>query len=353
MKKILYVINSVRKNGPTNVLINMIYGINKKEYEIYVLTIINENDPEIIEHIKNQGVKFIELNYAKNIKTLLNMSQLNKIVIKEKIDIVHTHGVVPVFLFRKAKCLKVTTVHCCLYEDFKDTYGKIKGLLINELYVYSLKKCNKVICCSESVQKVVSKRIKNTYYVRNGIDFNKKVNNKNIRKEMNISDNSKVYIFIGTLSYTKNVLKMLEEFKNNHMNNEYLLVLGDGPLRKKVNEYESQNIRILGFKSNIEDYLYMSNVYVSFSNSEGLSISVIEALHNNLLILLSSIPSHKEFFEIDNKYYLGEFFDKKGFSEKIKEIRKKEKEQIYTKKFQEKYLSSKIMMNKYEEIYIN
>lgn len=356
MKKIGYVINSLRKNGPTNVLLNMIKGINKNRYEVFVLTIVDENDKDIKEGLIKKNIRVIEFNYPKTFKTILRNKEICDFINKENIDIIHTHGHVPTYMLKKIDAIKISTVHCCLYEDFQDTYGKLKGFFINELYVFALKKFDGVICCSKSSYSIVKKRIKNCSYVRNGIDFSdinyidKKIIRKKIRKELNIPLSSKVYIFVGVLNNGKNVLRMLEEFKDSLKNDEYLIVLGDGILKDEVKKYSSEYIKILGFKGNVKDYLNASDIYTSFSLSEGFSISIIEALSCNLLLLLSYIPSHKECFSIDNKYYLGEVFKNENFKIK-KNIVSEFNGTISTSFFQKKYLSSKLMMKEYEKYY--
>ncbi|MDY3359777.1 MAG: glycosyltransferase family 4 protein [Clostridium celatum] len=356
MKKIAYIINSVKKNGPTKVLLNMIKGINKEEYELYLITIIDENDPEIIRDLSMLNIKIIELNYLKGIGAIFKKDEINNIIKEEKIDIIHTHGHVPTFMLKSSKALKVSTVHNCLYEDFKCTYGKIKGFLINELYIFSLRKFDRVISCSQSSYNVVKKRISKCSFVRNGIDcveVSKKDRisiRNNVRNDLNIPIESKVYIYVGVLNHNKNVMALLSFFKSNLKENEYLIILGEGILKEEVLKYKSNNIKVLGFKENVNDYLYASDIYVSFSLSEGFSISIIEALNCNLLLLLSSIPSHIECFFINNKYYLGEYFDDSNIKEK-KNLVSSYKDIVRTSNFQENYLSAISMMKEYEKIY--
>ena len=58
------------------------------------------------------------------------------------------------------------------------------------------------------------------------------------------------------------------------------------------------------------------------------------------MLFLSDIPSHKECFEIDSNYYLGEIFNKENFAEKKDEITKNVTyNKDYIKEFKYKYLS--------------
>ena len=352
MMKILYVINSIKNNGPTNVLINMVKNIDKNKFKVNIMTIINENDIELIKLLKNIGINIIELNYKKSFWTLFKSKEIIEIVKKEEFDIIHTHCHVPTIMLRNIDKIKVATVHNRIYEDFKDSYGKIKGTILSFLYINALKKYDCVVGCSKSVYEYCKNYIKKIYYVRNGIESDKKISNEDLRKKYNIPKDAIVYIYAGNLNYNKDVMGLVDKFDKIHNKNEYLILLGNGILFDKVKEYESTNIKVIGFVDNPNIFLNISNVYVSFSKTEGFPISVIEALSNNLLVLLSDIPAHNEFMEIDNNYYIGEVFNYFNFKNKLLNIRKNLNKEIKSFEFKEKYLSAKDMMKKYQKIYL-
>ena len=118
----------------------------------------------------------------------------------------------------------------------------------------------------------------------------------------------------------------------------------EAKVRAKTNK-----IIFTGVAANPVHGLSAANIYVSNSASEGFSISIIEALGNGLLLLLSDIPSHNECFEINPKEYLGEVFNYKNFKNKKEHIAQKavkiNKKQLQD--FQHKYLSASTMAKQY------
>ena len=48
-KKICYVINSVKRCGPVNILVSMIRGINHKKFDVTIVTLLNYNDNLFLE----------------------------------------------------------------------------------------------------------------------------------------------------------------------------------------------------------------------------------------------------------------------------------------------------------------
>lgn len=243
-----------------------------------------------------------------------------------------------------------------MYEDYKFTYGKIKGVIFAKVHIFCLKKFDEVICCSKTSYDLLKKEIKNISYVRNGVDITKEnqeeVRNK-IRKSLNISDDDIVYIYVGVINNRKRVVELVDMFSKNMKENEYLLIVGDGPLMSKAKAIASDNVIFTGFKENTIDYFLASDIYTSYSSSEGFSISIIEALGCGLLCLVSDITSHKECFKINNKCYIGEYFNSNNFEMKKQNvsdiIKKSSKKEI--EDFQKEFLSSKSMTEGYIKHY--
>lgn len=357
--KILYTINFVTNGGPSRVLLNQIYNLNKNEFDIYLLTIIDQNDKSIINNLKKFGVKIIQLKIP---KTFLGVVKNDNLIINEVLkinpDIIHTHGIVTSVILssKKIKCKKVTTIHNNVYEDYKLTYGSLKGILIAKIHLKCLKRFDYIFCCSKTSYEAIDCKFKNITYIRNGIDVPAKSKKEiirirqKIRKTLNANNESIIYCYCGVLTKRKRVVELIDYFNEFLSNNEFFIIIGDGPENVNIkNHIKNKNIIMLGFKENVYDYYYASDIYVSNSSSEGFSISIIEALSCNLLMLLSEITSHKECFEIDNSYYIGETFNE-NFRLKKNEV-KSNVGCANTKKFYKENLTGRVMTRKYIDYY--
>lgn len=366
MKKILYTINFLTNGGPTRVLENLVKNLNKDKYDIAIMTLIDENDRSIVEKLRNHDINVLELNYKKSLKEIL--ASRKKIIYQInccKPDIIHTHGIVSTMIVssKNIVCKKITTIHNCIFDDYNYTYGKYKGIFLAYIHIMLLRRFNEVICCSKTSYDSIKKYLSRAAYVRNGIDLEKHIKGgkgdteirRHIRNQLGIDDGAIIYIYAGMISSLKRVNQLVNMFACNMGNNEYLVIAGDGPLREKLQQNVKDNhIIFIGFKTNIVDYLQAADVYVSYSSSEGFSISIIEALECGLLLLLSDIPSHRECFNIDSDYYIGEVFSNINFIAKKQILSKKAEEvecKFSVKEFKERYLSSLIMTNKYEKFY--
>lgn len=138
---------------------------------------------------------------------------------------------------------------------------------------------------------------RNVEIIKNGIDikrflFNSEIRKK-IREELDIS-NKKVLINIGRLEDVKNQFFLLDIVSQLSKvdNNIVLLLIGEGSLenilKEKIGNLNlNKHVILLGFRSNIEDYLTASDLFILPSKSEGLSIAAIEAQSAGLTCLVS------------------------------------------------------------------
>tara|TARA_E500000178_G_scaffold355226_1_gene427082 strand:+ start:1098 stop:2258 length:1161 start_codon:yes stop_codon:yes gene_type:complete len=150
-----------------------------------------------------------------------------------------------------------------------------------------------------------------------------KLKKENINNEIN--NDKKVLISIGRLTRQKNFSFLIKNFgklieKNKNLN---LVIIGDGEEKKKllrqVDELNLQDhVQFVGYKKNIYNYLKNSNFYISTSNWEGSSLSMIDAAYIGIPILCSDCPSgRKEFINLNKRGYLYASNDDKDFMEKF------------------------------------
>lgn len=355
MIKILYTINYYSNNGPSKVLKNIMLNLNQKKYDITLLTFTSGDNQKCIDELKNNNIKVIQMNTKRTyLKAFINIKKAINKINEIKPDIIHANGIYNGLIIssKRIKTKKVFTVHHNMFEDLINTYGKIKGNLMLLCQLTFLKKYDSVIGCSKNVYDSFKKYFKKSTYINNGVTPPVCACNNDLRQQLNIPQNAVVYIYCGHLNVHKRILELFELMKKSLNKNEYFIILGDGIYYDYLLKNANKNIKVLGFKTNVIDYLSISDVYVSNSDSEGFSTSVIEALSQGLCLLLSGIESHKNIFEIKPDIYIGEYFNDNFIEKKVivyNKVKKIDKNKI--KQFQDKYLSSKTMTKEYEKCY--
>ena len=142
--------------------------------------------------------------------------------------------------------------------------------------------------CSESAAKWFYLNYKNTTIIYNAIDIDNylfdKEKRKKIRKKYNIPDEYTVLGDIGRLEKQKNMSYLIDIFKEYHNKNpkSYLMIVGSGALREKLEKYVrskqlDQFILFVGEINNTNDYLSAFDIFIMPSLYEGLPVTLVEA----------------------------------------------------------------------------
>lgn len=324
--KIVYMITNIKNCGPFSVIKGLMDNISEEKY---IISLCGKDDKKVIKELEESGIKVINLNLTKLSSFVKGPKALKIVLDKIKPDVVHSHGLIPDYILSKVNGYKkVTTVHNNPYEDYKYNFG-VMGKFWTWFHLKSLKSFDKVIGCSQTVYEAINHKVGNCTFIRNGINiknYDRESIRKRVRDELGLKSTDIVYVYAGVLSEIKNVLTLIDNFNASHDENEYLIMLGDGPLKNDCLEKKGKNILMLGYKNNVMDYYLASDVYVSASCSEGFSMSILEALSAGNLLLLSNIPSHNEIINLEPGIYLGESFEKNNFKEKKQIVNLKLKE---------------------------
>ena len=222
MKKILYVISSLEDSGPVKVLYNIILNVDKKRYDIYVLALSCAKKNDLKSDFESLGVNVHVLNISRISMFIYGHYVLNRYLKHIKPDIVHTQCFRSTVFMQcfGSKVKLCTTIHCIFYQDFVFSYGRFIGWIMTQLYANALKKYDVCMACSETVEKLLSKKyILNLNAVRNGtqIPTVKRNPSQSIimkkRLVLGITENKKMFICAGVICARKNQVQILLGYK--------------------------------------------------------------------------------------------------------------------------------------------
>lgn len=91
-------------------------------------------------------------------------------------------------------------------------------------------------------------------------------------------------------------------------------------LKKKIKEYELNNVEFLGFKKNIHNFLKNLDLYCCFSKSESSPLSVWEAMCTGLPIITTNVGDLNYHINQSKFGYLVENYNETIYAKKIKKI---------------------------------
>lgn len=183
-----------------------------------------------------------------------------------------------------------------------------------------------------------------------------------IRSKLDLPFEKFLIISVLRFSYQKNLPLLINIAERlNYIDRFLFIIIGDGELRKEVEqlifEKKIENIKLLGFRYNIVEYLLASDLYLSTSLWEGLPYSLIEAASCGLPIIASDVTGNNEVVIDCENGYLFNLTKPEIAVEKIlglanSENRMKIFRENSLKMIEDKFLLDN-MMNKIKDIYSN
>lgn len=166
------------------------------------------------------------------------------------------------------------------------------------------------ICVSDAIRK---KYIDQLHYperkllvVHNGVDSNvyHKMVGRDIRKNYNIPSDTVVLLCVARLSAEKGLKYLISGFSSaiKFSQNCILLIVGDGPLRNQlIHQVESllmsEHVFFVGFQEDVKPFLNESDIFILTSKTEGLPLTLLEAMAFKLPCIASSVGGVPEIIE--------------------------------------------------------
>jgi glycosyltransferase involved in cell wall biosynthesis len=282
MIRVAHVVEDLKIGGIERIIEHIVMSLDAQRFEVTVLCLSGGGAiaDKLLAHKKDVEVL--------NIKNFHNPFSVLKVVTwlkRKKINIVHTHGYPAGVLGRVASFFAGVP---CIFHHVHSTYFNLnkRNYLIESFLCRFTKK---VICCSEAVKRFVSEKEKipkdKLVVIYNGIPEPETLEAsavKGLRKSLDIPLNSNVIGCIASLTQHKGHHYLLEALQK--IDDVYLLLIGDGPLRKKL-EAEifklglSQRIIFLEYKMDVIPYIHLADLIVlPSSEREGLPVTIVEAM---------------------------------------------------------------------------
>lgn len=310
MIRVLHIVGIMNQGGIENFLMNMYREIDRSQIQFDFLVTREEVglfDDEIrslgghiynIPHIKKVGKKkhkeaFIKVLQQSNYKIVhchmstwcwlyLPIARENNVPTR----IAHSH----VSHIKLGNLQKIFEYFCKLYTTM--TVGKYAT--------------NYFACGDQAGKYLYGKKLYHdkVKVINNAINTEKFKYRKDIsadlRKELNISEDTFVVGHVGRFSYAKNHSYLIDIFReiNNKHSNSLLLLVGDGENKKNIQEKVNQlglndSVRFLGLRNDTNELMMVFDVFLFPSLYEGFPVTMVEAQASGLNCIVSNSISHE------------------------------------------------------------
>ncbi|MBT2657080.1 glycosyltransferase family 1 protein [Bacillus sp. ISL-18] len=295
--RILHVVVNMNRGGAETLIMNLYRNMDRSKVQFDFLT-SKEGvfDKEIIElggiihripYINNVG-------HFKYLENLFNFFSSNK-----QYSIVHSH------MDKMSGLILKTAKKAGIQFRISHSHNtNSEGGLLAKCYKWYaggfIEKCatDLIACSSEASKWLFGRRTGDALILKNGIDYEKfkysPIVSNNIRQELNLNNNELLVGHVGRFCHQKNHEFLLEIFSEiiKIRPNSYLLLVGEGPLKKSMEEKAEKNgllnkVKFLGLRSDINHLVQAFDLMIFPSFHEGLPVTLIEAQGAGLPCLVS------------------------------------------------------------------
>jgi L-malate glycosyltransferase len=300
MLKVCHLLDSLDVGGLEHVAIDIASSMKGVESHIWCL----KYKGAMAERAEKNGIKVREFGFSGALK-LNSIFKLAGAIRKEKIDIVHSHGLYPSIWAAFTSVFSgvpKTILHC------HSVYYDISRMNVLKLRLAGLF-ATKIIAVSEAVRDCLVKFIRldpdKVVVVYNGISGYRAqdpVSKDNARKKLGLDKDAFVIGHVGRLVRFKGQRFIIEAAAK--CRDEYpifrWMIAGEGPERESLErEIKRLNLEgtltLLGQRDDVEDMLHAMDIFVNPSViKEGLPLGLIEAASAGLPLVASNIGGNSE-----------------------------------------------------------
>lgn len=259
--------------------------------ELTLLTTLTEANVQVFSIPKRKGVDF------------RLFGKLRKLLVENKVDLVHTHNVGAWIYGGIAALLAGKKV---IHTEHSNVFAHQNRLILSERVLSNF--TSVIIGDSKKVRdhlvfqsKLPESKIETVF---NGIDTDifRDDGTRSLRKTFkNIAEHDIVIGTVARLAAVKNQETMLEALKilTKRMPNIKLLMIGDGPQKNALNAKAtelniSDKVLFLGEREDIPQLLNCLDIFILTSLSEGLPLSVLEAMASCLPVISTRVGAIPE-----------------------------------------------------------
>lgn len=153
-----------------------------------------------------------------------------------------------------------------------------------------------------------------------------------IRKDLGYSEEQKIILCVGELLPNKNQKMIISAMRGivKQYINAKLLLAGNGPEKENLgglirNYHLGNNVEMLGYVTNLQEYQKIADICVTCSKREGLPLNVVEAMLAETPVVATKNRGHRELLRDGETGFLVEVDDNITLGKKVLELLSDEK----------------------------
>ncbi|MDK1718410.1 glycosyltransferase [Dellaglioa algida] len=296
----------------------------------------HERRKKLFDFFKEENIKYFQIDFSRGIGSvsgnLKAYSQLNKVIMNNKYDFIHTHSPLASVITRiSAKKNNVPVLYTAHgFQFFRG--GSFKDWVIFYPIEYFFSKYTDGIITinNEDFKRAKKMNSKKVYYIP-GVGVNTRkygMTSENgkfnkIRIEFSLGMDTTILLSVGELSKRKNHEVIIRAMATMKELDIVYFICGVGQEETKLRELVqtlnlNEKVKLLGYRTDIDEVMSYSDIFVFPSKREGLGLAAIEAMAAGLPIITSNVNGINDYSIDGVTGYSYSPNDYKGFAKGIK-----------------------------------
>ncbi|MCA9319022.1 glycosyltransferase family 1 protein [Candidatus Saccharibacteria bacterium] len=295
---VLHVIGNMNRGGAETFLMNVLRNIDRNKFE-FIFLCYGDAKSDYEDEITQLGGRIVRTPDVKDVGILAHIQHLRRIIAEYNIDVVHAHtyynSLFSLIAATLSGVLRIAHSHSTQSEP-NPNLAKRVYFLVSKIGIELF--ANKFVACGNEAGRALYMPWRKFQVINNGInikDFVYDQDNRNsIRTELGINKNATVLMHAGRFAEVKNHDFLIDTFAEyqKYDPKSQLILVGDGPLRKKMEDKVeklnlSNAVKFLGLRSDVYRIYSAADAFVFPSIFEGLPVVLIEAQANGIKCIIS------------------------------------------------------------------
>jgi len=297
---VAHVVLNLDIGGLERIVISLIQNSDHDRFRHLVYCI--GNGGTLADELRNDGFPVTAMNKPAG-RSLTLPFKLMRMFRREKVQVVHSHNFGALVYGEMAA--KLAGVAGTVYTSHGRTSAFQK---INPYLVKYFNYVNKAVGVSEDTQQLLMKTsgfpLARTQTIINGLDVNRYggvIDIERKKEALGLSDAQHVVGIVARLSADKDHQTLLEAYSQilAKRTDITLLIVGDGPLKNNLLE-KSNELKLgpkavfLGDRLDVPEILKVLDLFVLSSVTEGLAVTLLEAMASRLPIVATEVGGNPE-----------------------------------------------------------
>ena len=293
---ILHIVISFSTGGLEKFVLDLV-NVNKNKYINKLICL--ESIGDLAEDTEKSDLLCLHMQPGLNFR---HIAKIYSIVKENRVNLIHTHNEKAQFYGALAGCLcRIPVIHTKHGKNLVAFKPRLRNNFLARF-------CNRIVAVSRdaAIQCIEDEKIPATKVttILNGIDtdcFSPGRKSATLRASLGIKEGVPVFGIVARLAPVKDHATLIDACKilKDSGLDFRLLVIGDGPLRtdlvSRVNELGLQDCIIFtGARHDIADLLNVLDIYALSSTSEGISLTLLEAMSCCLPVVATAVGGNPE-----------------------------------------------------------